>query len=201
MYPYFISSPGKCNSYFPLRRKGIWMIHHPALSQLPTQGPDTPVQTLTCRSPLDSNLAPSRCSWGTRAASPLCRGRPGEEATLGAHAGLKGHLPNSLAQGPELHVDILIQIYCHLPRGTRETEAAEHGLGREHGILQLDAPPPIPRLIITQCLGRVARYSHSRFILHKGIPPKTAPFTSQSSLLLYFLETEMPMILRYSVIF
>lgn len=95
--------------------------------------PDTQTQTLTCRSPLDSNLAPSRCSWGTRAASPLCRGRLGEEATLGAHAGLTGHLPDSLAQGPELHVEILIQIYCHLPRGTKEAEQLSMGWGVSSG--------------------------------------------------------------------
>lgn len=101
---------------------------HLPLSGLPTQIPDTHSQTLTCQSPLDSNLAPSCCSWGTRAASPLCRRQLGEEAALGAHTGHTGHLPNSLAQGPELHVDILIQVYCHLPRGTKEVEASEHVL-------------------------------------------------------------------------
>lgn len=61
---------------------------------------------------------------------------------LEAHAGLTGHLPDSLAQGPELHVDILVQIYRHLPRGKKETGAAEHKLGCECGILELDAPAP-----------------------------------------------------------
>ena len=90
-------------------------------------GPRHPNADTDLQSPLDSNLAPSRCSWGTRAASPLCGGRP-DEATFGAHAGLTGDLPDSLAQRPELHVDILIQIYCHLTRGTKEAEADERGL-------------------------------------------------------------------------
>lgn len=121
---------------------------------LPTQGPDTEIQTLTWRSPLVSNFAPSRCTCGTRAASPLCGGRL-EEATLGARAGLTGYLPDSLAQSPELHVDVLVQIYCHLPKWTEQGEAAEHRLGNERGMLKLDAfpnpppgdfAPPAPRL-------------------------------------------------------
>ena len=122
----------------PLRIAGLispWeeeaVFHWPfLLSWHPTQVPDTQIQTLTCPSPLDSNLAPSCCSWGTGAASPLCRGRF-EEETLGAHAGLTGHLPNSLAQGPDMHVDILVQIYCHLPKGGRRKQKQ---LSVSHGV-------------------------------------------------------------------
>lgn len=92
----------------------------PPISELPPGGPRHQSQTLTCPSPLHSNLALFCCNWGTRASSPLHRGQLSEEATLGAHTGLVGHLPNSLAQGPELYVDILIQIYCHLPRAKRK---------------------------------------------------------------------------------
>lgn len=107
----------ECSTHFPLRRKDSICMSHASHFSTSRLGPRHPNQTLTCQSPLDSNLAPSCCSWGTRAASPLRRGQLGEEATPGAHAGLQGHLPDSLAQGPEVHVDILIQIYCHLPGG------------------------------------------------------------------------------------
>lgn len=85
-----------------------------------SQGPETPKPDTDLSVPPKSNLALFCCNWGTRASSPLHRGQLSEEATLGAHTGLVGHLPNSLAQGPELYVDILIQIYCHLPRGERK---------------------------------------------------------------------------------
>lgn len=148
---------------------------------LPTRGPDTEIQTLTWRSPLVSNFAPSRCTCGTRAASPLRGGRL-EEATLGARAGLTGYLPDSLAQSPELHVDVLVQIYCHLPKRTKQGEAAEHGLANERRILKLDVlptllpviSPPCPRLIITRCLGGAA-CADARAV--HCTPWKMAPFT------------------------
>lgn len=144
------------SSHFLLGRKGCILTIIPPISGL-LPGQRHQSQTLTyLSSPLNSNLAPLCCNWGTRASSPLHRGQLSEETTFGAHTGHVGHLPNSLAQGPELHVDILIQIYCHLPRGKGSrgswTWAGCYGQGARIHILPRNGACLL--LLNMQCVGK-----------------------------------------------